>query len=567
MRLLELLIKGAGHKYIKRIPVGTTKTGKVRYRYIYRADHTVGGKHLLDEAHLKAGTKLMLHSKDGAEVHAHIDSVKGDQVTFTYDDGDRKGETRTVSKQKLLAEFNKENKVGEQITSAKAGLLADIKAAADRGTSKKQLARLVARLERLGGKVEPEQEMPKLAKDLLAKHQVNKEQVFSAFDTFAKPPIGKIDLMYRDRLRGVRQAGADRAVETYNNALEQAAKDNVGVLAAIEAYREATAPKVNIEAANETVERAARLYKENIIEAAILTTYEIPKESRGGLTYKTLRKEGSMLADIIKGTALKDTGIDIKATGQTLEEAYGSARPLETVIQSSTDTAKQAAAEKALQEAVASSCDSFMLAGIRGEGLHSSHRIDVLNKTDERIVLAHADELNKIEQVFQAAYPERADSVDVSLRREKGSRAGAVLMSNMQIVSLPRTHSLRSAAHELAHTLEGAIGGGGGLASAFPYQRAIHEAVTLTHLTRITKGEVSAINSKESAHDDEYHSLYAGKLYRDGSSELVTMGVQEMFKSKEPEQQVKHIAAFAARDPHHFLVTYAVLKGYTKHEK
>ena len=54
MRLLELLIKGAGHKYIKRIPVGTTKTGKVRYRYIYRADHTVGGKHLLDEAHSKS---------------------------------------------------------------------------------------------------------------------------------------------------------------------------------------------------------------------------------------------------------------------------------------------------------------------------------------------------------------------------------------------------------------------------------------------------------------------------------------------------------------------------------
>ena len=161
MNLLELLIKGAGHKYIKRIPVGTTKTGKVRYRYIYRADHTVGGKHLLDEAHLKAGTKLMLHSKDGAEVHAHIDSVKGDQVTFTYDDGDRKGETRTVSKQKLLAEFNKENKVEDKITSAKAGLLSDIKAAADRGTSKKQLARLVARLERLGGEDKPEQEKPK----------------------------------------------------------------------------------------------------------------------------------------------------------------------------------------------------------------------------------------------------------------------------------------------------------------------------------------------------------------------------------------------------------------------
>lgn len=157
MRLLDLLIKGAGHKYIKRIPVGTTKTGKVRYRYIYSATHTVGGKHLLDEAHLKPGAKLMLHSKDGAEVHAHIESVKGDQVTFTYDDGERKGESRTVSKQQLLAEFNKEHKVGEQIDSAKAALLADIRAAGEKGFSKKQLARLVARLERLGGSVDKEE--------------------------------------------------------------------------------------------------------------------------------------------------------------------------------------------------------------------------------------------------------------------------------------------------------------------------------------------------------------------------------------------------------------------------
>ncbi|HCT51313.1 MAG TPA: hypothetical protein DF712_02530, partial [Balneola sp.] len=57
-RLIKsLLIKAAGHKYIKRIPVGETKTGKVRYRYIYNATHTVGGKHLLDDAHLQTGTK------------------------------------------------------------------------------------------------------------------------------------------------------------------------------------------------------------------------------------------------------------------------------------------------------------------------------------------------------------------------------------------------------------------------------------------------------------------------------------------------------------------------------
>ena len=202
MRLLELLIKGAGHKYIKRIPVGTTKTGKVRYRYIYRADHTVGGKHLLDEAHLKPGTKLMLHSKDGAEVHAHIDSVKGDQVTFTYDDGDRKGETRTVSKQKLLAEFNKENKVEDKITSAKAGLLADIKAAADRGTSKKQLARLVARLERLGGEDKPEQDTGSDNDRELKKLRAERDKIDSTVGTreVTKTEQERADLQEFERL-------------------------------------------------------------------------------------------------------------------------------------------------------------------------------------------------------------------------------------------------------------------------------------------------------------------------------------------------------------------------------
>jgi hypothetical protein len=83
----------------------------------------------------------------------------------------------------------------------------------------------------------------------------------------------------------------------------------------------------------------------------------------------------------------------------------------------------------------------------------------------------------------------------------------------------------------------------------------------------------------EYAFEDKYQNNYTGKLYNNGSSELVTMGIQEFFdyqdfKVKEsgrgvepadPEvQQMKRITDFALTDPHHYLVTYGILKGYAK---
>ena len=155
-----LLAKGAGHKYIKRIPVGQTKTGRIKYRYIYKETHTVRGKHLLDEAHLQVGTKLMLETGDGKQVHAHITAVNGDKVTIEYDDGARKGETKTLTKQKLLSEFDEAHGLGQKISGAREKLLADIQAAAEGGISEKQLARLITRLESLGGTMQPRQDHP-----------------------------------------------------------------------------------------------------------------------------------------------------------------------------------------------------------------------------------------------------------------------------------------------------------------------------------------------------------------------------------------------------------------------
>ena len=60
--VIDQIVKAAGHKYIKRIPISSNPT---KYRYVYSATSTVRGKNILDEAHLKVGTKLMLQSEAG----------------------------------------------------------------------------------------------------------------------------------------------------------------------------------------------------------------------------------------------------------------------------------------------------------------------------------------------------------------------------------------------------------------------------------------------------------------------------------------------------------------------
>lgn len=62
LRALDSLCKGAGHKYLRRVPTGkVTKTGKVRYRYIYhytatRSDAKYGHVALFQQEHIVKGT-------------------------------------------------------------------------------------------------------------------------------------------------------------------------------------------------------------------------------------------------------------------------------------------------------------------------------------------------------------------------------------------------------------------------------------------------------------------------------------------------------------------------------
>jgi hypothetical protein len=156
------LLKAAGHKYIKRIPYQSG--GKLRYRYIYNVTHTHQGKHVLDPDHMKVGTKLMLDATSGKEVHGHITDVRGDLVSFEYDDGPRKGEVVTMGKERLAAELDKVHGISEKLSTARAKQKAVLDKLKERGASEKQIAREQRRLDALGGeaeKVEPKKAEPK----------------------------------------------------------------------------------------------------------------------------------------------------------------------------------------------------------------------------------------------------------------------------------------------------------------------------------------------------------------------------------------------------------------------
>jgi len=148
-KFVRALFKGVGHRYIKRIPYMTPK-GR-RYRYIYKVEHTHRGKHAFDESHLIEGTKFALHTESGAEFHGHITAVDGDKVTYTIDDGPRKGEVVETTKAELAATLDEVHGVKDKLSAERAkvsALLEEMKAGS---ATEKQIARVRRRLLALGG--------------------------------------------------------------------------------------------------------------------------------------------------------------------------------------------------------------------------------------------------------------------------------------------------------------------------------------------------------------------------------------------------------------------------------
>jgi len=145
------IIKAAGHRYYKRVPYMTPK-GK-RYRYFYRVTSTHRGRHAFDEAHLVEGTKFALHGEGESEFHGHITKVDGDQITYTIDDGPRKGEEVPTTRAKLVAELNEVHGVQDKLTAERAKVKAAI-AEAKRAGHGGVVRRLERRLRALGGESE-----------------------------------------------------------------------------------------------------------------------------------------------------------------------------------------------------------------------------------------------------------------------------------------------------------------------------------------------------------------------------------------------------------------------------
>jgi hypothetical protein len=154
---VRAFLKAAGHRYIKRIPYNTPR-GR-RYRYIYRTTATHQGRHAFDEAHLVEGTKFALHGEGESEFHGHITAVDGDMIKYVIDDGPRKGEEVTTSRQRLVDELNLVHGVQDKLTAEREkvrGAIAEAKRAGHGGV----VRRLERRLRALGGEPEAESAEP-----------------------------------------------------------------------------------------------------------------------------------------------------------------------------------------------------------------------------------------------------------------------------------------------------------------------------------------------------------------------------------------------------------------------
>ena len=593
-RFVRALFKGVGHRYIKRIPYMTPK-GQ-RYRYIYKVEHTHQGKHAFDEAHLVEGTKFALSTESGAEFHGHITAVDGDKVTYTIDDGPRKGQVVETTKAELAAKLNEVHGYKNKLSAERAkvsALLEEMKAGS---ATEKQIARVRRRLLALGG-VEKEAVTPEpepvaesqLARDLIEKHSVTPEFLERKAKEFRFSGAA-LDRFMNERLSNLRHEGFEQASAMYNQALSRSAEENRAVLALIEEMRGDTHIDRNLQAKQklrklEALKEQKEAYKQALSDYAkengVQEVY-LPRMSETLNEYKerlrlAFRRDPDFVSEFYEGVEsivqefsfMRGQRFSASELWQHFEKLNPQYQGLldhrntldqQQLKSEERELARRAAAMKPrLVEALRASCAGILATEKFQPRPHKSHKL----RTKSKLVGVAALRLAHVEDVFQAAYPERSSEM-ISIKLTKRKRAfqdprdGSINLNKA---------SLREASHELAHTLEGNHRGYSGPLTVKPYQVAIHQAVTMSHLTRVEKGQHTDYTGKgELCFNDQYSSLYAGKLYGDGASEFVSVGVENFFGNSSPNAAAEKLADFALRDPHHFLVTYAILKGYTKHE-
>jgi hypothetical protein len=134
------LLKGAGHKYIRRIP----KAGG-GYRYFY---NVTGGQGLGHHAEMVQGAAFKVKHA-GKEGHFHITADHGEEVTVRHDES---GHEQKMSKAALRAMLHAEH--AEALGAVKARAAKTLEQAKKTGTAKQQ-EKAAALVSKYGGDVEP----------------------------------------------------------------------------------------------------------------------------------------------------------------------------------------------------------------------------------------------------------------------------------------------------------------------------------------------------------------------------------------------------------------------------
>ena len=153
----EDLLKGAGHKYIRRVPTGNPKKP---WRYFYKVS---GGSGLGHHSEFIEGAAFKV-AHNGKEGHFHILSVDGDKLRIKHDES---GEESTLTKDALTSLLHKEH--AQAIGVHKERLKQELVAVSKHGTAK-QKAKIKAEAEKAG--VSDELESKKVSGDPAARVHV-----------------------------------------------------------------------------------------------------------------------------------------------------------------------------------------------------------------------------------------------------------------------------------------------------------------------------------------------------------------------------------------------------------
>jgi hypothetical protein len=172
------LLKARTHKYVRRVPIGSTHTGGTKYKYYYQ-EQAGHGKGLGHESELVKDASFSFGEGEN-KYHAHIKSVDGDKLTIEYDDGDKKGTKETLSKTEFQNRIHKEHATSIKNAHEKAKKqLATFEKMKEKGAKVKDstLNKLKAQVEKLN---QDKQEQPQ---NLLFPLSHSQEQAINKWDT------------------------------------------------------------------------------------------------------------------------------------------------------------------------------------------------------------------------------------------------------------------------------------------------------------------------------------------------------------------------------------------------